>query len=260
MGLVAALGTLVLTGQAEAICPTRRTFRPGTSIAATLLTPALTRMPVVADFDGDGRPDFAAHDSEYFRFYSAVKKDTRATTVGVYLNRSTPGSLAFAGARELTAGEPAGCFNCVNETDLQAADLDGDGAPDLVASLSANDAVYVFFNDLRGPSGAFLPPVKVRVGEDPVWVRVGDFDGDAVLDIATVGLERRAVVADVRNRSLARGLGGRSFAPAETLVLDDAARLGFTDQLATNHPTNARRAWFRSWACPWARRPAKTCC
>lgn len=155
-------------------------------------------------------------------------RDTSATNVAVYLNRSTPGALRFRPI-VVPLGEAARCYNCVNETDLQAVDVDNDGAPDLVASLSANDAVFVSFNDLRGPSKSFLPPVRVAVGQDPVWVRVGDFDGDSVNDLATINLERKLVVSDVWSLTFVPG-GGRTFGAAKTLVLGDADRLGFTDR------------------------------
>ncbi|HEX6863834.1 MAG TPA: hypothetical protein VF414_13495, partial [Thermoanaerobaculia bacterium] len=80
---------------AHATCVRHRSFQESVPVGATALTPSLARMPVVADFNGDSRPDFAAHDSEYFRKYAAVKEATRATTVGIYLNDSAPGSLKF---------------------------------------------------------------------------------------------------------------------------------------------------------------------
>ena len=217
---------------AHATCVRNRAFQESLPVGASALTPSLSRMPVVADFNGDSRPDFAAHDSDYFRKYAAVKESTRATGVGIYLNDSAAGSLKFLPAIQLNVGEASGCFNCVNETDLQAADFNLDGAPDLAVSLSANDAVYVLINKKlpKMDTVEFFPPVKLAVGEDPLWVRVGSFDEDSFPDIATVNLERRLVVADVWSLSYLKGNGDGTFEPANTLVLGDADRLGFTDR------------------------------
>ncbi|HVG07562.1 MAG TPA: hypothetical protein VNM67_07635 [Thermoanaerobaculia bacterium] len=216
----------------HATCSRHRSFGESILINATGSTPDLTRMPVSADFNGDLLPDFAAHDSEYFRKRVHVKEDTRATTVGIYLNDSTPGNVKFLPAAQFLVGEAAGCYSCVNETDLQVADLNDDGAPDLVASLSANDAVYVLINKKLGKKDqvGFFPPIKLRVGEDPVWVRIGNFDEDIFPDIATVNLERRLVVSDVWSISYLQGNGDGTFQPANTLVLSDTDRLGFTDR------------------------------
>ena len=221
---------------AHATCVRSRSFQESIPVGATALTPSLSRMPVVADFNGDSLPDFAAHDSDYFRKYASAKESTRATGVGIYLNDSAAGSVKFLPAIQLTVGESAGCFNCVNETDLQAADFNLDGAPDLVASLSANDAVYVLINKKlpKRDQVEFFPPVKLAVGEDPLWVRVGNFDEDSLPDIATVNLERRLVVADVWSLSYLKGNGDGTFEPADTLVLGDADRLGFTDRNNTS--------------------------
>src|SRR5262249_28572531 len=54
---------------------------------------------------------------------------------------------------------------------------------------------------------SFLPPVPYRVGDFPVAVAVGDFNGDGNLDIATTNNDSRTV-------SVLLGNGDGSFQPA----------------------------------------------
>jgi hypothetical protein len=200
------------------------------------VAPALVRMPVVADFDGDGLDDYAAHDGRYSRRYETFGAKTAPVDVGVYLNRINKGVPGiFAPPAVYTMGEETHCYNCAEEVDLQAADVNNDGSPDLVVSISASDAVYVLLNDRKGSFGL---PAKYLAGKNPVWVRVGDFDGDGFMDIATVNLER--VLSPNPDRWSLSFLRGNpdpgawgTFAAHQDLDLDDAARLGPTDD--NNH-------------------------
>ena len=74
----------------------------------------------------------------------------------------------------------------VNEAyteDLFAADLDGDGKPDLVATQDSSRAVYVFLGDGDGGfrGGGTYPTNGVL----PVALTGADLDGDGDVDIAT---------------------------------------------------------------------------
>jgi len=67
---------------------------------------------------------------------------------------------------------------------IRAADMNGDGFPDIVSHSFASD-VFVMFNTGDG-TGAFLPASpSLQIGVDARQLDVGDLDGDGDIDIAT---------------------------------------------------------------------------
>src|SRR5262249_10587677 len=68
-------------------------------------------------------------------------------------------------------------------SDADAIDLDGDGAPEVIASDSHANSVSVFWND---GLGWFDARSLVFIGEFSYWVVTGDFDADGAGD-AVVG-------------------------------------------------------------------------
>jgi hypothetical protein len=70
-------------------------------------------------------------------------------------------------------------------------DLNLDGKPDIAACFtSISDApphpgyASVYLQDPANP-GSFLPPTNYRVGNDPVWIAIGDLNGDGQPDLVT---------------------------------------------------------------------------
>jgi len=124
---------------------------------------------VLKDLDGDAAPDVVAANSVYAQ-----------ATVSVLLNQ---GGASF----RATVSYPAG----LSTEAVAAADVDGDGVPDLVsANLSlvpgtlrlGNADVRVF----RGNGdGSFQAPLSFGVGFEPVALVVTDLDGDGLPDLVT---------------------------------------------------------------------------
>lgn len=90
----------------------------------------------------------------------------------------------------------------VDLRDLHAADVDGDGWPDLV--LADRQGAALMRGDGRG---GFRPPERVFRGQAVAAVAVADLDRDGLVDIAVADDDRRAV-------ALLRGRGRAPFQPA----------------------------------------------
>jgi hypothetical protein len=121
----------------------------------------------VMDFDGDGLADIAVVDGN-------------DNTIGVYLNASTSGTAAFA--KQYFVSGPSGFWPQA----LAAADLDGDGKPDLVMADDNNNdfAVYQNTSSQGHISFAQLPPFAETYLSN--WIAIGDFNGDGKPDLAIV--------------------------------------------------------------------------
>jgi hypothetical protein len=127
---------------------------------------------VIADLNGDGKPDLAVASSD-------------SGTVSIYQNIATPGVIAtnsFAPRLDLPGGD-------ILQT-ITAVDLDGDGQLDLVAGSVPLDTVLVYRNLNTGElltTNSFAPPVNFGT---PGWmhtVTAADFNGDGKPDICVVG-------------------------------------------------------------------------
>jgi hypothetical protein len=121
---------------------------------------------VVADLDGDGKPDLAAANSY-------------AGTVSAYLNTSpTGGAISFAANVDFTTGNfPEG---------LAIGDIDGDGKPDLVVANNTDNTLSLLHNTSTVGSLSFGPQITVNSGSSAYDLVIADFDGDGKPDIAVV--------------------------------------------------------------------------
>ncbi|MBI4600781.1 MAG: VCBS repeat-containing protein [Planctomycetes bacterium] len=135
-----------------------------------------------ADLNGDRVPDLAVAGS--------------GGDIFVFLNRDgvlEPQEPRFPGG--------------VSPLHLAAADLDGDGALDLLSTDSGSDSVAVL---LGVGDGTFGAAKAHAAGSGARQSEVADFDRDGKADIAVLN-------NIAGNLSLLRGIGAGDFAPAETL-------------------------------------------
>ena len=112
---------------------------------------------VVADFNGDGRPDIATAN-----LYS--------NTISVLLQNS--GGTFQTAVNYAVGNQPVS---------LQVGDITGDGGVDLVVFNSLDSTISVL---LGNGDGTFQPQKVTAINESSCCLAVGDFNGDGKLDVA----------------------------------------------------------------------------
>ena len=117
----------------------------------------------IVDVNGDGIPDVVISDGS-----------GSAAGVRVLLNDGH-GKLAADASYPSETSPGAGPVSVI------AADVNGDGKPDLVTANAGDGTVSVLVNN---GDGSFAPPVSYAAGSDPVAVAVGDLNGDGFPDLA----------------------------------------------------------------------------
>ena len=136
--------------------------------AISLDVPGVPERVVAADLSGDGRPDLAV---------------THRDGDGVSIFVSLPGDgIAFDDSIAFDAGALPRA--------IAAADLDGDGATDLIVGTSSPWLSVLPAN----PAGGFLPSYSVRAIESPHDIHASDLDGDDAVDLAVSGRDQGSVL------------------------------------------------------------------
>jgi VCBS repeat protein/FG-GAP repeat protein len=146
---------------------------PGTYQAAVdVATGGQPNQVLIADVNGDGKPDL-------------ILADTSASggVIVLFQDPANPGK--FLAPMKLAVGANSAAAVAIG-------DLNGDGAPDIVAATSDangnNGAVYVFYQNAATP-GTFLAPVTFPAGAQPQAVRIADVNGDTLPDIVVANLD-----------------------------------------------------------------------
>ena len=185
-------------------------FRPG----STRTLPAAAGDLAFADLNGDGAPD--------------VITCLPATGDLVTLPSPAPGTgLPAEGL--LTGPAPAPLISAAGARPSTpvAADLDGDGYPDLVVALAGEGAIAV----LAGSAGGFAAPARFAIGANVSALLVDDFTGDGEPDAIVAGGDGRVYCLPAQCPP--RQPATLAFAPA-TFADTTAALTGFARELAWN--------------------------
>ena len=139
-----------------------------------------------ADVNRDGRPDIVA---------------SAGDGISILLWR---GSGRFARATHIPLEHQPGA--------IAVADVDGDGAVDVVTAGSDDDTVTVLLGD---GAGSFIARGTYPTGKDPRDVVIGDVTGDGVADVATADQDAGAV-------SVLRGDGSGALLPPLDLATGES--------------------------------------
>jgi hypothetical protein len=123
---------------------------------------------VAADFNPDGHKDLAT-----------------ASSSAIYVfDGDGHGSFVLAETLPITYTPPCtGAIHC-GWTDLEAADIDGDGNIDLLLPIADKNLVQIYYGR---SDGTFETPVSLSTAEDVRFVTVHDMDGDGFPDLILSG-------------------------------------------------------------------------
>ena len=190
VGATFAAITVTVNGlTAFSVAPFLPTFPGGAPVNTStfaarqnLNTPSGPMQTIIADMDGDGKPDLVVAD-----IYSYI--------ISIFRNIAVPGPLtasSFAARVDL----PAIGGSDANPIGMAVADVDGDGKPDILVCDRYLNRMLIYRNiSTVGAltAGSFASPVAFATGADPRHVRVADLDGDGKPDL---------VVANYGNNSI----------------------------------------------------------
>ncbi len=168
----------------------------GPSTFATHLAPISV---AVADFNGDGNLDIAV-------------ANRSSNDISVLLGK---GNGTFATEVKYSAGTGG-----PDPDSIVAADVNGDGKPDLIVADLGTKSVSVFINT---GTGTFNPAVIYKVGNSPTAVAVADLNGDTFLDIAVTNSADNTVTILTNNGSgvfTATGLYSTGTTPSAVVIAD----------------------------------------
>ncbi|GAA0717335.1 beta strand repeat-containing protein [Dokdonella soli] len=171
---------------------------PSFATQRTFVTGGGPESVIAADVNGDGRPDLIVAN------YSGA--------VSVLLNTTAPGAASSSFATQQTFASGS------SSNSVAAADVNGDGKPDLVVANRLDHAVSVLLNTTA--SGATTPSFATQqtfaTGSIPASVTAADINGDGKPDLIAANFGGNSV--SVLLNTTAPGAATASFATQQTFV------------------------------------------
>ena len=164
---------------------------------------------VVADANGDGLPDL-------------IVANFGSDTVSVLLNTTSHVESSPAGVPAPVFPQAATPATGTNPVSVVAADLNGDGRPDLIVANSLDDTVSVLLNTTApgATTASFAAQQTFATGSDPVSVTAADLNGDGRPDLIVANFGSNTV--SVLLNTTAPGATTPSFAAQQTFATGSA--------------------------------------
>ncbi len=187
------------------------TFTTGPKTEVPLL--ADPRQLAVADFNSDGKADVAV-------------ATAGASGVVVYLG---------AGDGSFRPGQPLPFDLNPTAVAVAAADLNGDGAPDLVVGAAADGTVRTFLGD---GAGGFRAAAVAAVGDGLAALAAADLDGDGVRDVVATTAGGVAVMLGRGDGTFRRARDLAGTTGAGKVAVADTDRDGNADVVVANAGPN----------------------
>ncbi len=221
------------------------TTAPGATIPSfatqqTFFTGAAPVDVTAADLNGDGKPDL-------------IVANSNGTTVSVLLN-TTPAPTTTFDTNSFATAQTFGTGN--SPAGSTAADVNGDGKPDLIVANESSNTVSVLLNTTA--SGATTPSFGTQntftTGTAPGFVTAADLNGDGKPDLIVANLSSSSV--SVLLNTTATGattptFSGLQFATGDTphsVVAADLNGDGKPDLIVANSGSNTVSVLFNTTA------------